>query len=63
MILIVYFSNSKETYMQNRMAEALLKTCIKYGEKAIDNRNNYEAESDFLNTFFLNGYNLKQIYN
>lgn len=47
-IFEVYFSNTKEAYMQNRMAEALLKTCIKYGEKAMDSPNNYEARSNLM---------------
>lgn len=47
-IFEVYFSNTKEAYMQNRMAEALLKTCINYGEKAMDNPNNYEARSNLM---------------
>lgn len=47
-IFEVYFSNTKEAYMQNKMAEALLKTCIKYGEKAMDSPNNYEARSNLM---------------
>ena len=31
-----YFSRTKEAYLQDRMAEALLKTCIKYGKIALD---------------------------
>lgn len=47
-IFEVYFSNTKTAYMQNRMAEALLKTCINYGEKAIDEPENYEARSNLM---------------
>jgi alcohol dehydrogenase YqhD (iron-dependent ADH family) len=47
-IFEVYFSNTKEAYMQNRMAEALLKTCINYGEKAIDEPSNYEARANLM---------------
>ena len=44
----VYFSNTKEAYLQNRMAEALLKTCINYGSKAIDEPENYEARANLM---------------
>ena len=35
-IFEVYFSRVKDAYMQDRMAEALLKTCIKYGIIAVN---------------------------
>ena len=47
-IFEVYFSNTSEAYVQNRMAEALLKTCINYGEKAITDPKNYEARSNLM---------------
>ena len=47
-IFEVYFSNTSEAYLQNRMAEALLKTCINYGEKAMDDPKNYEARSNLM---------------
>ncbi len=47
-IFEVYFSNTNEAYMQNRMAEALLKTCINYGEKAMADPTNYEARSNLM---------------
>ncbi len=47
-IFEVYFSNTKEAYLQNRMAEALLKTCINYGRKAIDEPENYEARANLM---------------
>ncbi|PKM93670.1 MAG: NADH-dependent alcohol dehydrogenase [Firmicutes bacterium HGW-Firmicutes-1] len=47
-IFEVYFSATKEAYLQNRMAEALLKTCIKYGKLAIDEPENYEARSNLM---------------
>lgn len=47
-IFEVYFSNTNEAYMQNRMAEALLKTCINYGEKAMVDPTNYEARSNLM---------------
>ena len=47
-IFEVYFSSTKEAYLQNRMAEAMLKTCIKYGEIAIKQPENYEARSNLM---------------
>jgi len=47
-IFEVYFSNTTQAYMQNRMAEALLKTCINYGEKAMADPSNYEARSNLM---------------
>lgn len=47
-IFEVYFSNTNEAYVQNRMAEALLKTCISYGRKAMDEPENYEARSNLM---------------
>ena len=47
-IFEVYFSSTKEAYLQNRMAEAMLKTCIKYGEVAMKDPENYEARSNLM---------------
>jgi alcohol dehydrogenase YqhD (iron-dependent ADH family) len=47
-IFEVYFSSTKEAYVQNRMAEAMLKTCIKYGEIAMKDPENYEARSNLM---------------
>ena len=47
-IFEVYFSNTKEAYVQNRMAEALLKTCINYGKIAMDEPENYEARANLM---------------
>ncbi|MFT5874457.1 MAG: alcohol dehydrogenase YqhD (iron-dependent ADH family) [Clostridium sp.] len=47
-IFEVYFSNTNEAFMQNRMAEALLKTCIKYGEIAMSDPTNYEARANLM---------------
>jgi len=47
-IFEVYFSNTNEAYVQNRMAEALLKTCINYGGKAIADPKNYEARANLM---------------
>lgn len=43
-----YFSRTKEAYLQDRMAEAVLKTCIKYGKIAMDEPGNYEARSNIM---------------
>lgn len=47
-ILESYFSSTKEAFLQDRMAEALLKTCINYGKKAIDEPENYEARANLM---------------
>jgi alcohol dehydrogenase YqhD (iron-dependent ADH family) len=47
-IFEVYFSSTKEAYVQNRMAEAMLKTCIKYGVIAMKDPENYEARSNLM---------------
>jgi len=47
-IFEVYFSRTKEAYLQNRMAEALLKTCIKYGPIAMQEPENYEARANLM---------------
>jgi butanol dehydrogenase len=47
-ILEIYFNNGEGTYLQDRMAEALLLTCIKYGPIALEEPNNYEARSNLM---------------
>jgi len=47
-IFEVYFNNTKGVYLQDRMAEALLKTCINYGPKAMENPEDYEARSNLM---------------
>ena len=42
-----YFSNV-EGYMQDRMAEALLSTCVKYGIMAVKEPENYEARANLM---------------
>jgi alcohol dehydrogenase YqhD (iron-dependent ADH family) len=56
-IFEVYFSNTKETFVQNRMAEALLKTCINYGPIAMVESENYEARANLMwaSSLALNG--------
>lgn len=46
-IMECYFSNA-QGYLQDRMAEGLLKTCIKFGVKAIANPNDYEARANLM---------------
>jgi alcohol dehydrogenase YqhD (iron-dependent ADH family) len=43
-----YFTNTKESFIQNRMAEAILKTCIEYGIKAVKDPENYEARANLM---------------
>lgn len=42
-----YFSNA-QGYMQDRMAEGLLKTCIEFGVKAVNEPDNYEARANLM---------------
>ncbi|MEG0576604.1 MAG: iron-containing alcohol dehydrogenase, partial [Bacilli bacterium] len=42
-----YFSNIEADF-QNKLAEAIIKTCIKNGRIAINNPNNYEARSNLM---------------
>ena len=46
-ILECYFSNV-HGYMQDRMAEGLLKTCIQFGVKAIEHPEDYEARANLM---------------
>lgn len=52
-----YFDNTPGVFLQNRMAEAILKTCIKYGRIAIDEPENYEARANLMwaSSLALNG--------
>lgn len=43
-----YFSKTKGAYLQSRMAEAILKTCINYGPLAIAEPQNYEARANLM---------------
>lgn len=43
-----YFTLNDGAYLQNRFAEAILKTCIKYGKVACDEPNNYEARANIM---------------
>lgn len=42
-----YFSNQR-AYLQERLAEAILKTCIEFGPKAISDPHDYEARANLL---------------
>lgn len=44
----VYFSNVKGAFLQDRLAEAVLKTCIHYGRIAVDEPENYEARANLM---------------
>lgn len=44
----VYFNNTEGAYLQNRMAESILKTCINYGRLAMDEPENYEARANLM---------------
>ena len=52
-----YFSPTPGGFVQDRMAEAMLKTCIHYGPIAITEPNNYEARANLMwtSTLALNG--------
>ncbi len=43
-----YFHRTPEAYLQSRMAEAILKTVIKYGPIAVDEPENYEARANLM---------------
>lgn len=47
-IFEIYFNKTEGAYLQNRMAEALLKTCIKYGPIAYKEPENYEARANLM---------------
>ena len=52
-----YFTLNDGAYLNDRFAEAILKTCIKYGPIAIKESNNYEARSNLMwaNSWAING--------
>lgn len=43
-----YEGDPKGAYLQDRLAESILKTCIKYGKIAIDEPENYEARANIM---------------
>lgn len=44
----VYFTREKDAYLQARMCEAVLKTCIEYGPVAIAHPDDYEARANLM---------------
>lgn len=53
----VYFDPNKEAFVTDRLCEAILKTCLKYGKKALDFPGDYEARSNLMwaGTLAING--------
>ncbi|MEG2018074.1 MAG: iron-containing alcohol dehydrogenase [Clostridium sp.] len=47
-IFEAYFTTNEGTYLPDRMAEAMLKTCIKYGPIAMEDPENYEARANLM---------------
>ncbi len=43
-----YFSPTPDTFIQDRLAEAMLKTCIHYGPIAMAEPDNYEARANLM---------------
>lgn len=43
-----YFKGNSGTYMLDRLAEGMLKTCIKYGPIALEEPDNYEARENLM---------------
>ena len=56
-ILEQYFSPTKDAFVQNRVAESLLKTCIYHGPIALKEPTNYEARAQLMwtSSLALNG--------
>ncbi|KYK25018.1 butanol dehydrogenase [Thermoplasmatales archaeon SM1-50] len=56
-VLEQYFSPTREAFVQNRIAESLLLTCIKYGPIALKEPTNYEAQAQLMwtSSLALNG--------
>ncbi|MDD7383296.1 MAG: iron-containing alcohol dehydrogenase [Peptoniphilaceae bacterium] len=52
-----YFTTYDDAFLQDSFAEAILKTCVKYGKIAVENPENYEARSNIMwsNTWAING--------
>ena len=43
-----YFSSVRNTYLQDRLSEAVLKTCVEFGPKALKDPNDYHARSELM---------------
>ena len=52
-----YFTLNDSAYLEDRFAESILKTCMKYGPIAIKEPNNYEARANLIwaNSWAING--------
>ncbi|MEF9921671.1 MAG: iron-containing alcohol dehydrogenase [Anaerovoracaceae bacterium] len=44
----VYFTKEKDAFIQARLCESVLKTCIKYGPIAVENPEDYEARANLM---------------
>lgn len=57
-IFEVYFNGTGDTYMQDRIMEALLKTCVTYGPVACRQPDNYEARANLMwaSEWAINGF-------
>lgn len=44
----VYFTREKDAFLQARMCEGVLKTCIEYGPAALEDPENYEARANLM---------------
>ena len=44
----VYFQKCGDTFIQDGFMEAIMKTCVKYGEKAIQNPDDYDARANLM---------------
>ena len=47
-VLEQYFSPTKDAFLQDRLAESMLKTCIKYGPIVLNEPQNYEARAQLM---------------
>ena len=47
-VLEVYFNTAKSDFLSNRLCEAILKTCLQYGTRALIEPDNYEARSNLM---------------
>jgi alcohol dehydrogenase YqhD (iron-dependent ADH family) len=43
-----YFDTTRGAYLQDRLAEGILKTCIKYGPIVLENPNDYQARANIM---------------
>lgn len=57
-IFEVYFNGVPETYMQERVMEGLLKTCVHFGKIACEEPDNYEARANLMwaSSWAINGF-------